>query len=56
LGDLTEDWKREKEKQLLLGFGTVEDVALTAVFIAVPDSDYYTGQILMPNGGDVMNG
>lgn len=56
LGDLSEEWKREKEKQFLLGFGTVEDVALTAVFIASPDSDYYTGQVLMPNGGDVLNG
>ena len=56
LGDLTEEWKREKEKQFLLGFGTVEDVALTAVFLASPDSDYYTGQVLMPNGGDVLNG
>lgn len=56
LGDLTEEWKEEKEKQLLLGFGTVPDVALTAAFIASPDADYYTGQVLMPNGGDVMNG
>lgn len=56
LGDLTEEWKAKKEKQLLLGFGTVEDVALTAAFIASPDADYYTGQVLMPNGGDVMNG
>ena len=30
--------------------------ALTAVFLASPDSDYYTGQVLMPNGGDVLNG
>ncbi|MCI0429352.1 MAG: SDR family oxidoreductase [Rhodospirillales bacterium] len=56
LGDLTEEWKVAKEKQFLLGFGTVEDVALTAAFIASPDADYYTGQILTPNGGDVMNG
>ena len=56
LGDLSDEWKEEKEKQFLLGFGTVEDVALTAAFIASPDSDYYTGQVLMPNGGDVLNG
>ncbi len=56
LGDLSEEWKQEKEKQFLLGFGTVEDVALTAAFIASPDADYYTGQVLMPNGGDVLNG
>lgn len=56
LGDLTDEWKAEKEKQLLLGFGSVEDVACTAAFLASPDADYYTGQVLMPNGGDVMNG
>jgi len=35
-------------------FGTVDDVAPTAVFLASSDSDYYTGQTLGPNGGDVM--
>jgi 3-oxoacyl-[acyl-carrier protein] reductase len=56
LGDLTEEWKQEKEEELLLGFGTIADVAETAVFIASPAADYYTGQVLTPNGGDVMNG
>jgi len=56
LGDLTPEWKAEKEKALLLGFGTVEDVANTAAFIAMPEADYYTGQVFQPNGGDVMNG
>jgi 3-oxoacyl-[acyl-carrier protein] reductase len=56
LGDLSEEWKQEKEKELLLGFGTVEDVADSVVFIASPKADYYTGQVLQPNGGDVMNG
>ena len=53
---LSDEWVREKEKQYLLGFGTVDDVANTAVFIASADADYYTGQTLMPNGGYVMNG
>ncbi len=35
-------------------FGTVDDVALTAVFLASSDAAYYTGQTLGPNGGDVM--
>ena len=35
-------------------FGTVGDVAPTAVFLASAESDYYTGQTLGPNGGDVM--
>jgi 3-oxoacyl-[acyl-carrier protein] reductase len=56
LGDLSEEWKQEKAEELLLGFGTIEDVAETAVFIASPAADYYTGQVLTPNGGDVMNG
>jgi 3-oxoacyl-[acyl-carrier protein] reductase len=54
--DLSEEWKAAKQAELLLGFGTIDDVAETAVFIASPAGDYYTGQTLMPNGGDVMNG
>ena len=38
----------------LLRYGVVDDVAPTAVFLASSDSDYYTGQTLGPNGGDVM--
>jgi 3-oxoacyl-[acyl-carrier protein] reductase len=34
--------------------GTVEEVAPTAVFLASEDSSYYVGQVLGPNGGDVM--
>jgi 3-oxoacyl-[acyl-carrier protein] reductase len=56
LGDLSDEWKAEKEEELLLGFGTVEDVAESAVFLATTSADYYTGQVLTPNGGDVMNG
>jgi len=55
LGDLSDEWIEEKSKVFLLGFGTVEDVAETALFLASPATDYYTGQILTPNGGDVMN-
>jgi 3-oxoacyl-[acyl-carrier protein] reductase len=41
--------------QLPLGrSGTVEEVAPTAVFLASDDSTYYVGQVLGPNGGDVM--
>lgn len=35
-------------------FGTVDEVAPTAVFLASEDSTYYVGQILGPNGGDAM--
>lgn len=35
-------------------FGTVDEVAPTAVFLASDESSYYVGQTLGPNGGDVM--
>jgi len=35
-------------------FGDVSEVAPTAVFLASDDSSYYVGQILGPNGGEVM--
>ena len=35
-------------------FGTPEEVAPTAVFLASDESSYYVGQILGPNGGEVM--
>ena len=53
---LSDEWFTEKMKRFPLGYGTVADVAETAVFIASPEADYYTGQVLMPNGGYVMNG
>jgi 3-oxoacyl-[acyl-carrier protein] reductase len=34
--------------------GRVEDVAPTAVFLASNESDFYVGQVLSPNGGEVM--
>lgn len=34
--------------------GRVGDVAPTAVFLASSDADFYVGQTLGPNGGDVM--
>ena len=48
-------WKKGKLAELPLGrFGEPEDIAPTAVFLASDDSSYYCGQILGPNGGDVM--
>ncbi|MFL5760233.1 MAG: SDR family NAD(P)-dependent oxidoreductase [Thermomicrobiales bacterium] len=34
--------------------GRVEDVAPTAVFLASDESAFYVGQVLSPNGGEVM--
>lgn len=48
-------WKKGKLAELPLGrFGEPDDIAPTAVFLASDDSSYYCGQILGPNGGDVM--
>lgn len=51
----TEEWKSAKLAELPIGrFGEVSEVAPTAVFLASDDASYYVGQILGPNGGDVM--
>jgi 3-oxoacyl-[acyl-carrier protein] reductase len=55
LANITEDWKAMKLAELPLArFGRVADVAPTAVFLASDEAAYYTGQVLGPNGGDVM--
>jgi 3-oxoacyl-[acyl-carrier protein] reductase len=55
LANITEDWKAMKLAELPLArFGRVSDVAPTAVFLASDAAAYYTGQVLGPNGGDVM--
>jgi 3-oxoacyl-[acyl-carrier protein] reductase len=52
---ITDDWKAMKMAELPLArFGQVREVAPTAVFLASDDGAYYTGQVLGPNGGDVM--
>ena len=56
LGDLSAEWRAAKEAELPMGrLGQVEDVVPTAVFLAGPGSDYYTGQVLSPDGGDAMH-
>jgi 3-oxoacyl-[acyl-carrier protein] reductase len=51
---LTPEWKAWKLRQLPLGrFGTPKEIAPTAVLLASADGDYYVGQTLSPNGGDV---
>ena len=55
LANITQEWKAMKLAELPLArFGQVSDVAPTAVFLASDDAAYYTGQVLGPNGGDVM--
>jgi NAD(P)-dependent dehydrogenase (short-subunit alcohol dehydrogenase family) len=36
--------------------GEPAELAPTFVFLACEDSSYYTGQVLHPNGGEIVNG
>jgi 3-oxoacyl-[acyl-carrier protein] reductase len=51
---LSEDWKIRKLRELPINrFGTPSEIAPTAVLLASSDGDFYVGQTLSPNGGDV---
>jgi 3-oxoacyl-[acyl-carrier protein] reductase len=51
---LTDDWKARKLSELPIGrFGVPSEIAPTAVLLASSDGDFYVGQTLSPNGGDV---
>jgi 3-oxoacyl-[acyl-carrier protein] reductase len=55
IGPVTDEWRREKSQILALRrIGVPADVAPTAVFLASDASNYYAGQTLCPNGGDIM--
>jgi 3-oxoacyl-[acyl-carrier protein] reductase len=55
LASESEEWRRAKLADLPIGrFGEVDEVVPTAIFLASEDSSYYVGQVLGPNGGDVM--
>ena len=52
---LSEEYRNWKKAQLPIGrFGSPEEIAPTAVLLASDDGNYYAGQTLSPNGGDVM--
>ncbi len=55
LGDgLSDAWKARKLAELPIGrFGRPTEIAPTAVLLASSDGDYYVGQTLSPNGGEV---
>jgi 3-oxoacyl-[acyl-carrier protein] reductase len=51
---LTDNWKARKLNELpIRRFGVPNDIAPTAVLLASSDGDFYVGQTLSPNGGDV---
>ena len=55
LRGLPADWVAGKKREIPLGrFGTVEEVAPTAVLLASDGGAYYTGSTLNVSGGDVM--
>ena len=51
-GNLSQDIKDElAEETPLERLGTPEDVAQAVWFLASPAGDFFTGQVLAPNGG-----
>jgi 3-oxoacyl-[acyl-carrier protein] reductase len=55
MSGMSEAWKAAKRAELPLGrFGTPEEIAPTIVFLVTEGGNYYVGQTLSPNGGDVM--
>ena len=52
----TPEWRAAFEARLPVGrFGTVEEIAATALLLAGPQGGFYCGATLSPNGGDVMH-
>jgi 3-oxoacyl-[acyl-carrier protein] reductase len=51
---LTAQWKARKLGELPIGrMGQAHEIAPTAILLASGDGDFYVGQTLSPNGGDV---
>lgn len=49
------DQSNEELASLIAGrFGRPDEVAATALFLVLPEADYYHGQVLCPNGGSVV--
>lgn len=52
---LSDEWRAMKMAQLPIGrFGSVGEIAPTALLLASDAGAYYVGQSLSPNGGDVL--
>ncbi|MFD8340576.1 SDR family NAD(P)-dependent oxidoreductase, partial [Streptomyces solisilvae] len=51
----SDGWLADKRASLpLRRFGVVEEIAPTALLLASAAGDFYVGQTLSPNGGDVL--
>lgn len=58
--DMSGDWSPEYRTMMPAGiplgrFGTPEDIAQTAVFLAAGMADYITGEAINVNGGSYMD-
>jgi len=52
----SDEWRAAKREDVPLDrFGEPEEVAPSICFLASRTSDYYTGQVLSPDGGDAMH-
>jgi 3-oxoacyl-[acyl-carrier protein] reductase len=52
----TAEWRAAFEARLPIGrFGTVDEIAATALLLAGPHGGFYVGATLSPNGGDIMH-
>ncbi len=55
LAGLSAEWHEMKRREMpVRRFGTVEEIAPTALLLASAGGSFYVGQTLSPNGGDVM--
>jgi 3-oxoacyl-[acyl-carrier protein] reductase len=55
LASESESWRASKLRDIPLGrFAQVDEVVPTALFLASESSRYYVGQVLSPDGGEMM--
>lgn len=55
MNEMSESWKEAKRGELpLRRFGTPDEIAPTVVLLVTEGGNFYVGQTLSPNGGDVM--
>lgn len=50
------EWRHGLQQMLMARAGEPAEVAPSFVFLASEDASYMSGQILHPNGGEIVNG